>query len=59
MNWTSRVVGLQYHNLLVRARGVPRLDPRNPRFRLAVAAWRRMPLVLTRALGPRLISGIA
>jgi FemAB-related protein (PEP-CTERM system-associated) len=59
MNWTSQVVGLQYHYLLVRARQAPRLDPRNPRFRLAIAAWRRMPLAVTRAVGPHLISGIA
>ena len=59
MNWTSRTVGLQYHYLLVRAREVPRLDPRNPRFRFAIAAWRRLPLAVTRAVGPHLISGIA
>jgi FemAB-related protein (PEP-CTERM system-associated) len=58
-NWTPRVEPLQYHYLLVRAREIPRLDPRNPRFRLAIAAWQRMPLFVTRAVGPRLISGIA
>jgi FemAB-related protein (PEP-CTERM system-associated) len=58
-NWTSTVEELQYHYLLLGGKSVPRLDPRSPRFRLAVAVWRRMPLALTRALGPRLISGIA
>jgi FemAB-related protein (PEP-CTERM system-associated) len=59
MNWTSRIEGLEYHYLLVRARHVPRLDPRNARYRLAIGAWRRLPLVVTRAVGPHLISGIA
>jgi FemAB-related protein (PEP-CTERM system-associated) len=58
-NWTSRVADLEYHYLLVRAQSVPRLDPRDARFRVATAAWRRMPLVVTRAIGPHLISGIA
>lgn len=58
-NWTSRVEPLQYHYLLAGARDAPRLDPHNPRYRLAIACWKRLPLFLTRALGPRLISGIA
>jgi FemAB-related protein (PEP-CTERM system-associated) len=58
-NWTSRVESLQYHYLLAGARDAPRLDPHNPRYRLAIACWKRLPLFLTRALGPRLISGIA
>jgi FemAB-related protein (PEP-CTERM system-associated) len=58
-NWTSRVEPLQYHYLLAGDRAAPRIDPHNPRYRLAIAFWKRLPLFLTRALGPRLISGIA
>jgi FemAB-related protein (PEP-CTERM system-associated) len=31
----------------------PALSVDNPRFRLAISTWRRLPLVLTRAIGPR------
>jgi serine/alanine adding enzyme len=58
-NWTDRIEPLGYNYLLERSRTIPRLDPRNPRYRLAIGAWRKLPLFVTRALGPRLISGIA
>jgi len=43
---------------LRKAKEIPFMDPRNPRYRLAIAAWRRLPLAATRALGPRLITGL-
>ena len=58
-NWAPREVGLCYNYDLVKLRAIPRLDPRNPRFRLAIASWQRLPLFVTRALGPHLISGVA
>jgi hypothetical protein len=58
-NWTDHIEALEYNYLLAPGAVPPKLDPRNPRFRLAIAAWRLMPLPVTRALGPHLISGIA
>lgn len=58
-NWAPDLVPLFYNYFLVRSKEIPRLDPRNPKFRLAIACWQRMPLALTRFLGPRLISGLA
>ncbi len=57
-NWGAREEVLYYNYFLVRARAVPYIDPRNPRYRLVIALWRKMPLVLTRALGPHLIKGL-
>jgi FemAB-related protein (PEP-CTERM system-associated) len=37
---------------------LPELNPDNPKYRLAIAAWQRMPLWATRALGPRLARSI-
>ena len=58
-NWGTRAVQLCYNYHLVRATSVPRLSPSNPKFRIAIAAWSRLPVFVTRALGPRLISGLA
>lgn len=58
-NWGPRVVPLFYNYHLVRARAVPQLNPRNPKFRAAVAVWQRLPVAVTRIVGPRLISGLA
>jgi hypothetical protein len=50
---------LRYHYFLVKLKDVPYLDPRNPKYRIAIALWQKMPLALTKRLGPRLISGVA
>ncbi|MBE0568167.1 MAG: FemAB family PEP-CTERM system-associated protein [Deltaproteobacteria bacterium] len=37
---------------------VPELTPRNPKFQLAIEIWKRLPLPVTNALGPRIIGNI-
>jgi FemAB-related protein (PEP-CTERM system-associated) len=37
---------------------MPNLNVDNPRFALAIKAWRHMPLAVTRVIGPRLARGI-
>ena len=49
-HWGARIVGLSYNYYLRNLGEVPYLDPRNPRYRLAISVWRRLPLVVTRAL---------
>lgn len=58
-NWSPRIEQLRYSYFMPMGGLPPRIDPKNPKYRLAISAWRRMPLFVTRALGPRLISGIA
>jgi FemAB-related protein (PEP-CTERM system-associated) len=57
-NWNPEVAPLSYNYHLRTMTAVPFVDPRNPRYRLAIAVWRRLPLRVTRALGPRLIGGL-
>lgn len=57
-NWSPQVTELHYNYYLRKLREIPYLDPRNPKFRLPIAVWRRLPLFLTKALGPWLIAGI-
>lgn len=58
-NWSPAIVPLRYSYFLARGAQVPNLNPANPAFRLQIAAWRLMPLFVTRLLGPRLIWGLA
>ena len=58
-NWKPEISPLSYNYHLRTLKEVPFTDPRNPRYRLAIAVWRRLPLRLTRVLGPHLISGVA
>jgi FemAB-related protein (PEP-CTERM system-associated) len=58
LNWGPKPVMLRYHYHLVRARSVPHLDPRNPRYRLPILIWQRLPLFATKALGPWMMPGL-
>lgn len=58
-NWGTEELPLHYSYLLGRAKHVPNLDPRNPAYRAQIALWRKLPLFVTKRLGPRLISGLA
>lgn len=51
-NWGFDPVPLHYEYHLVNARRIPDVNPLNPKYRLFVGAWQRMPLGLTRVVGP-------
>jgi FemAB-related protein (PEP-CTERM system-associated) len=53
-HWGFEPRPLPYQYLLVRAQSLPNFNPSNPRLQWAVEAWKRMPLGLTKWLGPRL-----
>ncbi len=53
-HWGFQPVPLPYQYVLVNDSRMPDLSPSNPKMRLAVAAWKRMPLPLTKLIGPRL-----
>lgn len=58
-NWGPAVAPLSYNYHLRTLREVPFADPRNPRYRLPIEVWKRLPLSVTMRLGPRLIGGLA
>jgi len=51
-NWGFEPVPLHYQYYLVKARDVPDISPMNPKYRLFINAWKRLPLPVTRMLGP-------
>ncbi|HET7874567.1 MAG TPA: FemAB family XrtA/PEP-CTERM system-associated protein [Methylomirabilota bacterium] len=52
-HWGFEPEPLPYQYILRRG-AIPNMSPSNPKMRLAIAAWRRLPLGVTKALGPRL-----
>ena len=58
-HWGPAIHELSYNYYLRRGTRMPDLDPRNPRFRLPVALWRKLPLPVSKRVGPMLISGLA
>ena len=53
-HWGFTPEPLHYEYHLVRAAAVPDVSPLNPRYRLFIGAWQRLPLPLARLVGPML-----
>ncbi|HAV43423.1 TPA: hypothetical protein DCX15_05350 [bacterium] len=53
--WGTEIKPLYYQYYLNRAKEVPRIHPTNPRYRLYINTWKRLPLWLARRLGPKII----
>ncbi len=53
-NWGFEPAPLYYEFYLVKAREMPDISPMNPKYRLFINAWKRLPLPLTRLIGPLL-----
>ena len=54
-HWGMEVRELPYEMLLVTRKELPHFSPANSKFQLAIRLWQKMPLALTRAIGPRVI----
>lgn len=51
-NWGFVPEPLSYEYRLIRARQVPDVNPLNPKYRLFVELWKRLPLPVTKLVGP-------
>jgi hypothetical protein len=54
-HWGMRERALPYEILLIERKELPNFSPANPKYDMAIRLWRRLPLPLTRMLGPFLI----
>ncbi len=57
-HWGFEPEPLFYEYHLVRARAVPDINPLNPRYRLFIELWKRLPLRVSQWLGPPIASGL-
>lgn len=51
-NWGFEPEPLYYEYELVKAKAVPDVNPLNPKYRLFIETWKRLPLPLTKLIGP-------
>ena len=56
--WGAVPVSHHWHYWLPEGRALPALNPGNPKFRLMIAAWKRLPVPVTRWLGPMIVRNI-
>ena len=54
-HWGFEPTPLPYQYVLVRSKSMPNLSPSNPRFQTAVSVWQRLPVALTKLIGPRVV----
>ena len=53
--WGAAPVALHWHYWQATPGPLPELSPANPKYRLAIRAWQRLPVAVTRALGPAIV----
>ena len=53
-HWGFEPVPLPYQYVLADGGSIPNLSPSNPKMHIAVQAWKRLPLPVTKVVGPRL-----
>jgi FemAB-related protein (PEP-CTERM system-associated) len=50
--WNAHTTQLYWHYVLRGRRGIPRQDVNNPKYKLAIKAWRKLPVPVANAIGP-------
>ena len=53
--WGMQEEALPYRIHLVKAQQLPNLNPTNPKFKLLIETWKKLPLGLTKLLGPPIV----
>ena len=55
LQWGAQTVPLYWDYWLPNGNALPELNPQNPKYRAAIWFWQRLPLGLTRVLGPGIV----
>jgi FemAB-related protein (PEP-CTERM system-associated) len=57
-NWGFEPKSLHYEFRLYKRDSIPQNNPNNGKFKLAIEAWRRMPLAMANVIGPYVVRGL-
>ena len=57
-NWGFEEARLHYRFRLKRGQSIPDNNPLNPKYRMFIAAWKRLPLPVANAVGPFIVRGL-
>jgi serine/alanine adding enzyme len=56
--WGARPLQLYWHYWMRNGDRLPELNPKNPKYRAAISAWKRLPVGLTKLIGPMLVKNL-
>jgi len=57
-NWGFEPAKLYYRFMLAPGASIPDHNPLNPKYRMFIAAWKRLPLPVAKLLGPPIVRGL-
>ena len=57
--WGAEPVQLYWHFLMSEGKAMPDLRPDSPKYRFMVACWKKLPVRMARAIGPRIIGKLS
>ncbi|MGR3309902.1 MAG: FemAB family XrtA/PEP-CTERM system-associated protein [Candidatus Brocadiales bacterium] len=53
--WGAKPLQLYWHYWMTNGDKLPEMNPHNPKFNLAIKTWQRLPLWMTKAIGPSIV----
>jgi hypothetical protein len=56
--WGAKPSPMNWHYWMRRGGEIPNITPDNPKYKLAIGLWKKLPLTLTRILGPSIVKNI-
>jgi FemAB-related protein (PEP-CTERM system-associated) len=56
--WGAKPQPLRWHYWMPNDGPLPELNPSNPKYRLSISVWKRLPVPLTRLIGPSIVRNI-
>lgn len=56
--WGAKAFPLYWHYWLESGGELPQLNPNNPKYRLAIDVWKKLPVCVTRIVGPMLVKNL-
>ena len=56
--WGAKPVPLYWHYWIGKGGALPELNPKNPKYRVAIAMWKKLPVSVTKVVGPSIVRNL-
>jgi len=56
--WGAKPIQLFWHYWLRNSQSLPELNPKNPKYEIAIKVWKKLPLAFTNLIGPMIVKNL-
>ena len=56
--WGAKPVPLYWYYWIGKGGELPELNPKNPKYRVAIAMWKKLPVSVTKVVGPSIVRNL-